>query len=197
MHASLSSWLLAASLLTQPISVSGQGCPFAKRDGTVDSSLPQKRADAPETTTFGRCAVKSNQAGGGTRSHDWWPCQLRLDVLRQFQPSQNPLGGDFDYAEAFQSLDCMFFFSFWLFCFLLLISFMYQIVATTPVLTRSKNDLCHRRSRQEGYRGSDDRVARLVACRLWQLRWSVCPYGMAQCRYLPGHGRPWRWWNGE
>ncbi|TLS26981.1 hypothetical protein PpBr36_04016 [Pyricularia pennisetigena] len=105
MHAPLSSWLLAASLLTQPISVSSQSCPFSKRDGTVNSRIPHKRADAPATTNFGQCAVKSNQAGGGTRSNDWWPCQLRLDVLRQFQAPQNPLGADFDYAEAFQSLD--------------------------------------------------------------------------------------------
>ncbi|KAF4631921.1 hypothetical protein G7Y89_g6201 [Cudoniella acicularis] len=37
--------------------------------------------------------------------HDWWPCQLRLDVLRQFSPEQNPLGGKFDYAAAFATLD--------------------------------------------------------------------------------------------
>ncbi|KAI1172871.1 bifunctional catalase/peroxidase [Nemania sp. FL0916] len=51
-----------------------------------------------------KCPVKSNVAGGGTRNRDWWPEQLRLNVLRQQNPASNPLK-DFDYAEAFQSLD--------------------------------------------------------------------------------------------
>ncbi|KAK2005879.1 catalase/peroxidase HPI [Colletotrichum eremochloae] len=99
MHAKLSSCLLAASALLP--GTSAQGCPFAKRDGSVSSELPKR--DTP--AGFGRCSTISNQAGGGTRSHDWWPCQLRLDVLRQFQPSTNPYGGDFDYTKAFNSLD--------------------------------------------------------------------------------------------
>ncbi|RSL90434.1 Catalase-peroxidase 2 [Fusarium oligoseptatum] len=35
----------------------------------------------------------------------FWPCQLRLDVLRQFSPQINPLGEEFDYVEAFKTLD--------------------------------------------------------------------------------------------
>ena len=87
--------------------VSAQGCPYAsanKRDLLV------ARGDEPSLTTlsesFGKCPSISDAAGGGTRSHDWWPCQLRLDVLRQFSPEQNPLGGKFDYAAAFATLDC-------------------------------------------------------------------------------------------
>lgn len=100
MHAKLSSCLLAASALLP--AVTAEGCPFAKRDGSVTSELPKR--DTAEG--FGRCSRISNQAGGGTRSHDWWPCQLRLDTLRQFQPATNPYGGDFDYTAAFNSLDC-------------------------------------------------------------------------------------------
>jgi catalase-peroxidase len=55
--------------------------------------------------SFGKCPSISDAAGAGTRSKDWWPCQLRLDVLRQFSPEQNPLGGTFDYAKAFAKLD--------------------------------------------------------------------------------------------
>lgn len=55
--------------------------------------------------SFGQCANVTKAAGGGTRSRDWWPCQLRLDVLRQFSAEQNPMGGDFDYAAAFATLD--------------------------------------------------------------------------------------------
>ncbi|KAI0393754.1 bifunctional catalase/peroxidase [Xylariaceae sp. FL0594] len=52
-----------------------------------------------------KCPVKPNVAGSGTRNTDWWPDQLRLDILRQHNPSSNPLDKDFDYAEAFKSLD--------------------------------------------------------------------------------------------
>jgi catalase-peroxidase len=57
------------------------------------------------TTKPAECPVKPNVAGGGTRNADWWPEQLRLNILRQHNPSSNPLDKDFDYAEAFKSLD--------------------------------------------------------------------------------------------
>ena len=48
---------------------------------------------------------KSNAAGGGTRNSNWWPNQLKLNTLRQQTAKSNPLGGEFDYAAAFNSLD--------------------------------------------------------------------------------------------
>ncbi|RFZ94934.1 catalase/peroxidase HPI [Mucilaginibacter conchicola] len=44
-------------------------------------------------------------AGGGTRNRDWWPNQLKLNILRQNSQLTNPLGEDFNYAEEFKSLD--------------------------------------------------------------------------------------------
>ncbi|MGF6697151.1 catalase-peroxidase [Paraburkholderia sp. MM5496-R1] len=44
-------------------------------------------------------------AGGGTTNRDWWPKQLRLDLLNQHSNRSNPLDEDFNYAEAFKSLD--------------------------------------------------------------------------------------------
>lgn len=44
-------------------------------------------------------------AGGGTRNEEWWPNRLNLGILRQHAPASNPLGEEFNYAEAFQSLD--------------------------------------------------------------------------------------------
>ena len=44
-------------------------------------------------------------AGGGTNNQDWWPNQLRLNVLRQNSSLTNPMDADFNYAEAFKSLD--------------------------------------------------------------------------------------------
>jgi catalase-peroxidase len=38
-------------------------------------------------------------------NQDWWPNQLNLQVLHQHSTRANPLGPDFDYAEAFRSLD--------------------------------------------------------------------------------------------
>ena len=38
-------------------------------------------------------------------NRDWWPNQLDLSVLHRHSPLSNPMGEDFDYAEAFQSLD--------------------------------------------------------------------------------------------
>jgi len=44
-------------------------------------------------------------ASGGTTNKDWWPNQLRVDLLNQHSNKSNPLGETFDYAEAFKSLD--------------------------------------------------------------------------------------------
>ncbi|MFI9344843.1 catalase/peroxidase HPI [Streptomyces sp. NPDC052773] len=56
----------------------------------------------------GGCPVAHGRAlhptqGGGNRQ--WWPERLNLKVLAKNPPVANPLGEDFDYAEAFQSLD--------------------------------------------------------------------------------------------
>lgn len=48
---------------------------------------------------------KENVAGGGTKNIDWWPDQLRVDILRQHSVLSNPMDKDFNYAEAFKSLD--------------------------------------------------------------------------------------------
>src|SRR3954469_19949351 len=44
-------------------------------------------------------------AGEGTTSRDWWPNQLRLDLLHQHSSKSDPMGQDFDYAEEFNELD--------------------------------------------------------------------------------------------
>jgi catalase-peroxidase len=44
-------------------------------------------------------------AGGGTRNRDWWPNQLKLNILRQHSSLSNPMGESFDYAKEFKSLD--------------------------------------------------------------------------------------------
>jgi len=44
-------------------------------------------------------------ADGGTSNRDWWPHQLRLDLLHQHSSKSDPMGRDFDYAAEFRSLD--------------------------------------------------------------------------------------------
>ncbi len=63
----------------------GGGCPVA-HGGTGGGSMASTKA-------------------GGTSNRDWWPNQLNLDILRQHSPLVDPMGEDFDYAVAFQSLD--------------------------------------------------------------------------------------------
>ncbi len=46
-----------------------------------------------------------HKAGSGTSNHTWWPNQLRLEILHQHTPESSPMGEDFNYAEAFKSLD--------------------------------------------------------------------------------------------
>jgi catalase-peroxidase len=43
--------------------------------------------------------------GGGTSNKDWWPNRLNLNILRQHSSLSDPMDEDFDYAEAFKSLD--------------------------------------------------------------------------------------------
>ena len=47
----------------------------------------------------------SAAAGVGTTNRDWWPQQLRLDLLHQHSSKSDPMGEEFDYAQAFKSLD--------------------------------------------------------------------------------------------
>ena len=44
-------------------------------------------------------------ASRGTTNRDWWPNQLKLDVLHQHSAKSNPMGEDFNYAQEFKSLD--------------------------------------------------------------------------------------------
>ncbi|MGB2224617.1 MAG: catalase/peroxidase HPI [Polaribacter sp.] len=49
--------------------------------------------------------TQKKSAGGGTQNRDWWPNELKLNILRQNDPKNNPMGADFDYAEAFNSIN--------------------------------------------------------------------------------------------
>ena len=54
---------------------------------------------------FHNDSTKQNFGGGGTKNRDWWPDQLKLNILRQHSSLSNPMGEDFNYAEEFKTLD--------------------------------------------------------------------------------------------
>jgi len=49
--------------------------------------------------------AQNQTAGGGTSNRDWWPNQLKLNILRQHSTKSDPMGDDFSYAEEFKKLD--------------------------------------------------------------------------------------------
>lgn len=49
--------------------------------------------------------MKSKSNMKATSNSDWWPQQLNLNILRQHSEKSNPMGEDFNYVEAFNSLD--------------------------------------------------------------------------------------------
>jgi catalase-peroxidase len=60
-------------------------------------------------TTEAECPFSGNAskplAGGGAQSRDWWPNQLRVDLLNQHSSKSDPLDQTFNYREEFKKLD--------------------------------------------------------------------------------------------
>ena len=63
----------------------------------------------PQAESAARCpfagAVSGNAKAGRRSNRDWWPEQLNLSILHQHSAMSNPLGAEFDYAQAFKTLD--------------------------------------------------------------------------------------------
>jgi catalase-peroxidase len=58
-----------------------------------------------ENRGAGAGGINKPIAGRGMSNHDWWPNQLKLDILHQHGAKSNPMGEDFNYAKEFKSLD--------------------------------------------------------------------------------------------
>ena len=69
-----------------------------------DSILAEVNHESAAKCPFSTGALKQT-AGGGARNRDWWPNQLKLNILRQNSSLSDPMDKDFNYAEAFKSLD--------------------------------------------------------------------------------------------
>jgi len=65
--------------------------------------------DTHSTLSTGKCPFHQGgadkSAGAGTTNRDWWPNQLRVDLLNQHSNRSNPLGEEFDYRKEFSKLD--------------------------------------------------------------------------------------------
>ena len=71
---------------------------------TNQSSTPNNSNSASKCPFSGGAATKQ-AAGNGTSNRDWWPNQLKLNILRQHSMLSNPMGEAFDYSKEFNSLD--------------------------------------------------------------------------------------------
>ena len=65
--------------------------------------------DDSKVNTVGQCPYMSGainkSAGAGPRNHDWWPNQLKLNILRQHSSLSDPMDEKFNYAEEFKKLN--------------------------------------------------------------------------------------------
>ncbi|MDB6152946.1 MAG: hydroperoxidase [Chthoniobacteraceae bacterium] len=57
-----------------------------------------------ELPTESKCPF-NHAGGGGTTNQEWWPNRLKVELLHQHSSKSDPMGGDFNYAEEFKSLD--------------------------------------------------------------------------------------------
>ena len=75
----------------------------------MEKELAATAAAVPNNPTQAECPVKvgprRHTVAGGPTNADWWPDQLNLKMLHQQSPVSDPMGEEFNYAEAFKSLD--------------------------------------------------------------------------------------------
>jgi catalase-peroxidase len=78
-------------------------------DLNMDNNKSSTGATSSHTNGESKCPFTSGilkrGAGGGTSNRDWWPNQLKLNILRQHSSLSNPMGEKFNYAEEFKALD--------------------------------------------------------------------------------------------
>jgi catalase-peroxidase len=75
------------------------------RDEAVNLKQVEERNMPNEAKCPFSGGVHKNAVAGTQTNADWWPNQLKLNILHQHSPQSNPMGKEFNYAEAFKSLD--------------------------------------------------------------------------------------------
>ncbi len=71
---------------------------------TMEHNTSSGQANGESKCPF-HAGTTKKAAGGGTGNRDWWPNQLKLNILRQHSSLSDPMDKNFNYAEAFKSLD--------------------------------------------------------------------------------------------
>ena len=71
---------------------------------TIPNTLGNSNGNGASKCPFSGGSIKQS-AGSSPRNLDWWPNQLKLNILRQHSSLSNPMDKSFNYAEAFKSLD--------------------------------------------------------------------------------------------
>ena len=95
----------AAALHMMPLA---KGCspiePGLRTGRAAESKQLQQNGEEKFMATEAKCPFH-HAAGEGTSNRDWWPNQLNLKILHQHSSLSDPMDKDFNYAEAFKSLD--------------------------------------------------------------------------------------------
>uniref|UniRef100_UPI004049CF2D catalase/peroxidase HPI n=1 Tax=Flavobacterium sp. TaxID=239 RepID=UPI004049CF2D len=74
-------------------------------DNNTNSSKASYNVNSESKCPFMGGIPAKQSAGNGTRNVDWWPNQLKLNILRQNSKLSNPMDDNFDYASEFKSVD--------------------------------------------------------------------------------------------
>ena len=74
-------------------------------ENNTNPSTTSYNVNGESKCPFSGATAPKQSAGSGTGNRDWWPNQLKLNILRQHSSLSNPMGETFNYTEAFKSLD--------------------------------------------------------------------------------------------
>jgi catalase-peroxidase len=74
-------------------------------DNQPTQSTTSYNVNGESKCPFHNGSMMKGTAGSAPTNRDWWPNQLKLNILRQHSSLSNPMDPGFDYARAFQSLD--------------------------------------------------------------------------------------------
>ena len=74
-------------------------------ENNVNPSSTSYNVNGQNKCPFSAGTDAKQGAGSGMRNSDWWPSQLKLNILRQNSSMTNPMGEIFDYAKEFNSID--------------------------------------------------------------------------------------------
>ena len=70
----------------------------------MTTEVPLSAAEPSAVESQAKCPFH-HAPSTGTTIHDWWPNRLKVEMLHQHSSKSDPMGGDFNYAQEFNSLN--------------------------------------------------------------------------------------------